>query len=235
MNAHTAVKMGMATLGFALLHSALASRGVKQAARKRLGSEAYDSGYRLFYTVQAGLTFLALIRYGARLPSTTLYAVKGPTAWLLRCGQLAGLLHLYRAASEVGVARLAGIANLRACLQGKPALPVPLAQGPEIDASGRLTAGGPYAWSRHPLNFSGIPIFWLTPHMTDKRLVFNLVSTAYFIIGSMHEAARLRDGYGGMYRKYEHSGIPFYWPRLHKPRLPCPDMRYDLVKQDYGV
>jgi methanethiol S-methyltransferase len=217
MNAKTAVKMSMATLGFALVHSALASRSAKQAARKWLGNETYEHGYRLFYTMQAGLTFLVLLRYGARLPSMTLYVVKGPAAWLLRCGQLAGVLHLYRAASEVGIARLARLANLHAYLHGKPALPGPLAQGPEIEASGRLTSGGFYAWSWHPLNFSGLPIFWLTPHMTDKRLVFNLVSTAYFILGSMHEATRLRAGYGSMYREYEQSGIPFYWPRVPKP------------------
>lgn len=219
MNTRNALKMAAATIGFALVHSVLASRQVKQAASTLLGKPAVDDGYRLFYTMQALVSFLALVRYGARLPSRTLYAVSGPAAWLMRGGQCLGLLHLYLAASEVGIARLAGWENFRARLTGEPALPIPLAQGPERDASGRLTSGGLYAWSRHPLNFSGIPIFWLTPRMTDKRLVFNLVSTAYFVLGSQHEAARLRAGYGDAYRDYEKSGVPFYWPRPRWPLL----------------
>lgn len=218
----SAFKMGVATLGFAVVHSALASRQAKQAAKKMLGNEAYDNGYRLFYTAQAAFSFLALVRYGARLPSKTIYRLSGPSAWMLRCGQLAGLVHLFCAASEVGIARLSGIANVQAKLSGKPALPAPLAQGPEIDASGRLTSSGLYTWSRHPLNFSGLPIFWLTPHMTDKRLIFNLVSTAYFILGSLHEAARLRAGYGASYISYENSNVPFYWPRLPKKVIANP-------------
>jgi protein-S-isoprenylcysteine O-methyltransferase Ste14 len=210
----SALKMGLATIGFALLHSALASRKTKQAAQRLLGSAASGHNYRLFYTAQAAISLLALARYGARLPSKTLYTFSGPAAWLFRCGQCAGLWHLYRAASEVGIARLAGFGRLQAWLAHKPALPAPLAQGPEIDASGQLTVCGPYAWSRHPLNFSGIPVFWLTPRMTDTRLAFNLVSTAYFILGSWHEAARLRAGYGHAYRQYEQCGAPFYWPRV---------------------
>jgi hypothetical protein len=212
MHTKGVVKMATATIGFALLHSALASRQAKHAARKLVGTPAADDNYRLFYSVQALFGFLALVWYGARLPSRTLYALSGPPAWILRGGQCLGLLHLCCAASQVGVARLSGLENFLARRTGKPALPVPLAQGPELNASGRLTTGGLYAWSRHPLNFSGIPIFWLTPRLTDKRLVFNLVSTAYFILGSRHEAARLRAGYGDAYRNYENSGVPFYWP-----------------------
>lgn len=186
----SAAKIAAATIGFALLHSALASRQAKQAAGCLVGKTAVDNGYRLFFTAQAVLGFAALLRYGARLPSTTLYAFHGPIAGVLRAGQCAGLWHLYHSASVVGIARLAGIANLHAWWKGTPATLPPLAQGPELDASGQLTTCGPFAWSRHPLNFSGIPIVWLTPHMTDKRLVFNLLSTAYFILGSRHEAGR---------------------------------------------
>lgn len=221
MNKVNVAKMAAATIGFALLHSVLASRQAKQAAGRLVGKPAVDEGYRLFYSVQAMLSFVALVGYGARLPSKTLYALSGPPAWILRGGQCLGLLHLYCAASQVGIARLIGWENLNARRTGRPALPGPLAQGPELDASRQLMTGGVYAWSRHPLNFSGIPIFWLTPRMTDKRLVFNLASTAYFILGSMHEAARLRAGYGDKYRDYERSGVPFYWPYPHRQSLPA--------------
>lgn len=216
MSKKAAAKMAAATIGFALLHSALASRQAKNAARTLVGTPSAENGYRLFYSMQAMLSFLALVRFGARLPAKTIYSLSGPPAWILRGGQCLGLLHLYCAASQVGIARMLGLKNFLAWRTGRPALPVPLAQGPEIDASGHLTTGGLYSWSRHPLNFSGIPIFWLTPRMTDKRLVFNLLSTVYFILGSHHEAARLREAYGNAYRRYEKSGVPFFWPNLCK-------------------
>jgi protein-S-isoprenylcysteine O-methyltransferase Ste14 len=213
MNQHSAVKMAGATLAFALFHSMLASRTVKKAAAKRFGQANCNAGYRILYVGQSLVTFLMLVNYGARLPSYTLYRATGMPAILLRCGQIAGLVHLYTAAAQVGVKRLAGISNLHDWLQGRQGLRPPVAQGPELNEAGRLTTSGPYTWSRHPLNWSGIPVFWLTPHMTTKRLAFNLVSTAYFVLGSQHEAIRLRKAYGEHYREYEKSDVPFYWPR----------------------
>ena len=110
------------------------------------------------------------------------------------------------------MAYLAGIGDLRAWRHGLPIPAGPYAQGPERGPDGRLTVTGPYRWTRHPLNFCGIPIFWLTPHMTTRRLAFNLASTAYFMLGSVHEEARLAAAYGERYRQYQRSDVPFFWP-----------------------
>ena len=81
----TAGKMACATVAFALLHSALASRAAKQAAAAIAGERRTHAGYRLFYVGQSFLSFLALLAYGSRLPNRTLYRVDGP-AWLMPDG-----------------------------------------------------------------------------------------------------------------------------------------------------
>ena len=208
----TTTRMALATTAFALVHSALASRAAKRQAARLLGQRRADAFYRLFFVGQSVLGFAGLIAYGARLPRRTLYHVGGPAALLLRAGQAGGLACLYAAARQPGVAYLAGIGNLQAWRHGLPIPAGPHAQGPERGPDGRLTVAGPYLWSRHPLNFCGIPIFWLTPHMTSRRLAFNLVSTAYFMLGSMHEEARLAAAYGAPYRRYQRGDVPFFWP-----------------------
>jgi protein-S-isoprenylcysteine O-methyltransferase Ste14 len=208
----TFAKIVLATAGFALVHSALATRSVKSAAGGLVGERRRDGAYRVFYVGQSLISFAALLAYAAHLPKRTLYRVNGPAALLMRMGQLAGVLHLLVGLRQIGFLRWAGIDNLRALQAGRPIPPGPVAQGPEIMESGRLSADGIFRWSRHPLNFSGIPIFWLTPHMTSRRLGFNLVSTVYFVLGSLHEEARLRRSYGNVYRAYCESPVPFFRP-----------------------
>lgn len=208
-----AVRMGLATIVFAVFHSALATRRAKRIAAEVVGERQRDAGYRLFFVGQSAVTLALLIAYARRLPARTLYQVHGATALALRAGQVAGLVHLVASARQVGISRLAGLENVRAWRQGRHIPPGPFAQGPEIEPDGRLGVGGFFRWSRHPLNFSAIPIFWLTPRMTTRRLAFNLISTLYFIAGSKHEEVRLRDAYGQAYLDYCKSAVPFYWPR----------------------
>jgi hypothetical protein len=209
----TAGRMACATVAFALLHSALASRAAKQAAGTIVGERRLHAGYRLFYVGQSFLTFFGLLAYGSRLPTRTLYRVDGPAGLMLRLGQAAGFAHLLAAARPSSLLRLAGWRNLQAYRRHMPIAPGPVAQGPEQGADGALEIAGPFRWCRHPLNFTGMPIFWLTPHMTTRRLAFNLVASVYFIVGSLHEEARLAAAYGERYRRYQRSGVPFFWPR----------------------
>lgn len=216
----TTIKIGIATLAFAAVHSALATRSAKRVAAQWLGETRRDAGYRVFFVVQSLAGFGALLAYGARLPAVTLYRINGPGAVVLRLGQAAGVAYLLHGLKQAGVAQWSGVANLQAWKRGLPLPPGPAAQGPELKQDGRLGISGPFLHSRHPLNFAGIPIFWLTPHMTTRRLAFNLVSTVYFVLGSRHEEIRLRDAYGELYRQYADGPVPFFVPGA--ARLPAP-------------
>jgi protein-S-isoprenylcysteine O-methyltransferase Ste14 len=218
------IKVSLAVAVFGVVHSLLASLKAKRFAAQLLGEDRQGGFYRLFYNVQALITFGLVLGYIGRLPARRLYHVRGPFALLMRAGQGLGLVHACWAAYQVGIARITGLSNLSAWWQGSPALPGPVAQGPEMKRDSELSIGGPFRWSRHPLNFSPFVIFWLTPHMTTRRLALNLVSSLYLILGSVHEEKRLRAVYGGAYEAYQRSGAPFYWPAL-TPRPPLPMKR----------
>src|SRR5690606_12936425 len=113
-------------------------------------------------------------------------------AVLMHSGQVAAVGYAVSAANQVGISRILGLESFRAWL-GDGAVPaVPEAQGPALDREGETHAAGPFAWSRHPLNFVPVPIFWLWPRMTTNLLAFNAAATVYLIVGSRHEEARLR-------------------------------------------
>lgn len=208
----SALKVALATGAFAVVHSLLATTSAKDAAatRFRFGRELY----RVAYNAQAVITFGALVWFIARQPERTLYRVRGPLAGLLRLGQLGGVAWAIAAARATGVATLAGADNLLAVLTGMPAKQPPAAQGPEMDEAGALRIRGPFTLVRHPLNVAPLAPFWLTPHMTTRRLAFNIIATGYLVIGSLHEEKRLRHQYGEAYQEYQRNGTPFFLPSL---------------------
>jgi methanethiol S-methyltransferase len=211
-----ATKMGLATLAFAVLHSAMATRTAKHLAGTLLGNERRDAGYRVFFVAQSLLSFSALLVYGAKLPTRSLYRVKGAPAVILRLGQAAGVGQLLAGLRQVGFLRWSGIQNFYAWRVGLPVPAGPVAQGPEMTEDGKLSDGSVFRWTRHPLNFAGIPILWLTPHMTARRLVFNILSSIYLVFGSRHEEARLSNAYGTDYQGYLNKRVPFFWPSAGK-------------------
>ena len=160
------------------------------------------------------LTLGGLLLYLRRLPDQTLYTLHSPLSALFRLGQASGWVLAFLAAGQVGYGRITGLASLLAWLRGERRVPPePEAQGPAL---GRFKPREPsntaFKLSRHPLNLAPLPIFWFTPQMTVKRLAFNLASTIYLLLGSIHEEKRLESAYGRSYRKYQRSGVPFYLP-----------------------
>ena len=117
-----------------------------------------------------------------------------------------------RSSGQVGLRRITGLENFLAWLGDGPVPPEPEAQGPALDGEGLTHDAGPFAWSRHPLNFAPLPVFWLWPRMTTNLLAFNTAATLYLVVGSLHEEARLREALGGDYDAYLSSGVPFYVP-----------------------
>ncbi len=212
----TAFRIAAATAAFALVHSVLASRRAKQAARRAAGDRARDGWYRAAYNAQAVATSAALGVYVLGLPDRTLYDVRGPLRVLMRAGQLAGVALLAQAMRDVGAARLVGATSLAAWSRGEARVPPePEAQGPAPDPDGPgLRTSGAFALSRHPLNFAPVPVLWLNPRMTANLVAFNAAATLYFAVGSWHEERRLRAAYGEAYEAYRRSGVPFFVPSV---------------------
>lgn len=204
----------MATAAFAVVHSVLASAPVKRLAARVLGVRRRNALYRPFYIGQSLVASGFLFFYIARLPTRTVYRIEGGAARLLRIGQAAGVLWAAWAAWEVGLSGMSGLRSLSAWRARGPVPPEPEAQGPVLAADGEMRVAGPFRITRHPLNLAPVPVFWLAPHLTTRRLAFNLAATAYLVLGSLHEESRLYSAYGAAYARYMESGVPFYWPAL---------------------
>jgi protein-S-isoprenylcysteine O-methyltransferase Ste14 len=57
-------------------------------------------------------------------------------------------------------------------------------------------------------------VIWFPPVLTVNLLVFNLLATLYFWLGSLHEERRLMAEFGDAYRQYQRTVPPFLpWPR----------------------
>jgi methanethiol S-methyltransferase len=213
------LKVAAATAAFGVVHSALASRTAKRATARHFGERNRNGLYRVFYIGQSLVTFGMLAAYIRRQPNRELYRVEGPLAYLMHAIQAGALVYATAAAGQVGLRRITGLESFLAWLGDGPIPQEPEAQGPALDDEGRQHAAGPFAWSRHPLNFAPLPIFWLWPRMTTNLLAFNTAATIYLVVGSLHEEARLREACGDDYDAYLNSGVPFYIPALERSGL----------------
>ena len=206
------LKVAVATAAFGVVHSLLASRTAKRAAASRFGERNRNGLYRVFYIGQSFVAFGLLAAYIRRQPSRELYRVEGPLAWLMHAVQAGAVVYATSAAGQVGLRRISGLESLLAWLGDGLVPPEPEAQGPALDDEGEIHAAGPFAWSRHPLNFAPLPILWLWPRMTTSLVAFNTAATIYLVVGSLHEETRLREAFGDDYDAYLNCGVPFYIP-----------------------
>lgn len=206
------LKVAAATTAFGIVHSALASSFAKQAAAELCGTRNRNGLYRAFYSGQSLVTLGMLAEYIRRQPNLQLYRIEGPLAAAMHAAQVGSLIYMAAAASQIGICRMLGGECLFNWVSDGPTEPEPAGQGPALDRRGQDHAAGPFVWSRHPLNFAMVPLLWLWPRMTTNLLVFNTVTTAYLVIGSLHEELRLREAYGDDYEAYQNSGVAFFVP-----------------------
>ena len=209
-----AIRAAIATVAFGVVHSLLASRRAKHVAEVRVGPRHRNGLYRVFYNAQAVASFAMLTLYIRSLPREELYRVDGAAAGLMRAGQAAGLVWGYLAARSVGILPLSGLQNAATWARGGDPDPEPEAQGPRLAEDGTMKSDGPFRHSRHPLNFSPIPVLWLQPVMTTRLAGFTAMATVYLMLGSRHEESRLKIAYGDAYDAYLHTGVPFYFPSM---------------------
>jgi hypothetical protein len=197
------------------IHSVLASKAAKKKANELFGERTRNGLYRPLYNGLAIATFGALGLYALTLPNRELYKIRRPFSWLMHSVQFFFMLYLLYGAKEIGFLRFAGVPNFVALATGQSFVPAePEGQGPILESSDKMKITGPFRFSRHPLNFGMIPIIWLMPRMTVNLAAFNVITTAYLIVGSLHEEKRLVETYGQAYINYRASEINFFVPSL---------------------
>lgn len=196
---------------WALVHSVLASKQVKDLIRRIAGSRYRDGLYRFIFNAQSVVSLLWAARRFSRLPDKDLYHARPPWSWLFRASQVASLGVLLSGVRVMGILRFAGLTPLRDLLTGSDVRPAPEAQGPPVGSNNEMVRAGAFRFTRHPGNLGALGFFLFLPRMTANRAVLVALVALYVVLGSMHEEYRLRAAYTAAYERYRRV-VPFLVP-----------------------
>jgi protein-S-isoprenylcysteine O-methyltransferase Ste14 len=185
----------LVTITYAVVHSLLASLGVKTWARDRFGPLA-DRWYRLAYNLFAVISGLPILVLLYLLPDQRLYLIPFPWILLSFLGQLVGILIILVGIQQTGLWSFFGVHQIIE---------------PEEDASTVMVTHGLYRWVRHPLYTGGLLLMWLMPIMTINLLILFWLLSIYLIVGARLEEKRLVTEFGDKYREYQKQ-VPMLLP-----------------------
>lgn len=181
-------------LAFFLQHSGMIRRGARQRLAKRIPTTYHPA----LYSIASGVFLCALVV--AWQPTTDfLFHLRGSARWLsaaiafLAAAGFAWGVHSLRAFDAFGTA------PLKAVLRGTTAPPCP------------FVARGPYRCVRHPLYLFMLLLIWSTPRFSTDQLLFNLLWTAWIVVGTKLEERDLLVEFGRTYREYQES-VPMLIP-----------------------
>jgi protein-S-isoprenylcysteine O-methyltransferase Ste14 len=196
--AHPSLNIALYLVGFAVLHSFLASLRAKNMARDLFGPRV-DPWYSVFFSGVAIITIVPLAAMLILSPGRLLYVLPSPWIWFVFLAQL-----------------LVGIGSLRAFLDAPHRFLI-RAQLSGPHGPDRLPLGikGIYCWIRDPFLLSGLLLIWLTPFMTQNLLLVYAITTIYLFIGSFHWESRLVAQFGEAYLAYQNR-VPRLLPQLSK-------------------
>ncbi len=173
-------------IGFASIHSLMASLRFKRLAMQVLGSKG-EVLYMPLFSLVAILTISPLPYLFYKNPGEILYIVPSPWRWVMVIGQL-----------------IAGIITLRAFTDAPQRFKIRAQlSAPNTTEAGSLNIRGIYRWVRDPFTFSTLIIMLLTPFMTTNLLIIYIVTTIYLYFGSRHWETRLVAQFGDEYKEYQ--------------------------------
>jgi protein-S-isoprenylcysteine O-methyltransferase Ste14 len=187
------------SLGFFVQHSGM----IRKSYRRWSGQFIEEKYHGAWYTISSSLCLILFVVFWQQ-SSYTLVSVQGPLRWLLR-----GVFYLSLAGVMWGLWSLGKI----------DAFGLDPIRNPDPGSSansGRLMVRGPYRWVRHPLYTFCLLMIWSYPDLTADRLVFNILWTAWIVVGTVLEERDLVDSFGEEYRNYQNRA-PMLIPNSIRP------------------
>lgn len=184
-------------LGFiiwAVVHSVTAAPSTKNAFRDRFGERAYQGLYRLLYNLISVVSFIPILYIlWTQIPQQVLWTIPYPWRYITIAVQFLALIGLAISLLQTDVWSFVGLRQALRFLQGAP----------DPAVTDKFISTGTYRWVRHPLYFFSLLFLWLNPMMTLGSLLFNILATLYFWIGSIYEERRLLTAFGEAYAEYQ--------------------------------
>lgn len=187
-------------IGFSLIHSLTADKRFKDWMSNRFSERLRHGWYRLFYNIVSVLSLAPLFLYMSSI-SQPIYTVPDWLNPIFLGIQLIGIIGLGISILQIDWMRFAGFRQAQAYLTGQD---LPLADE-------TLKTDGLYGFVRHPLYLFSLLFLWFSPTMTNTALIFNILATLYFVLGSIIEEKRMVASYGEIYTSYQ-KRVPWLIP-----------------------
>ncbi len=186
----------MLSLAFFVQHSGM----VRRSAKQRLATYVPGLYLPAIYSVASGIVLIALIVLW-QPTDQFLFHLRGLGRWLSAGAVLLAVAGLAWGVRVLGEFDPLGLLSLKAVLDGNALRPVP------------FVARGPYLHVRHPLYLFTLLLIWSIPRLTTDQLLFNVLWTAWIIVGTKLEERDLVAEFGQAYRQYQ-SSVPMLLPSL---------------------
>ena len=189
------LRLGIATLLWCSLHSALIAPRIGRILSARLGR-----WQRLLYNLLAIATLIPLLLYRRSLAAAPLFDWSGPWRPLPLLSLAAAALLFAGGARGYSLGHFAGLRQIRG--------------GAEAVPGGALRTGGLLSATRHPWYLASLLLIWALPQ--DRAgLLFHALLSAYLIVGTLLEERKLVGEFGDAYRDYRRRVpmlLPWKWP-----------------------
>jgi protein-S-isoprenylcysteine O-methyltransferase Ste14 len=190
--------------GLSLLFFIQHSGMIRKPFRRWLASFIPEEYSGAIYTIASG-TVLLLVILSWQTSGQTIIAPSGFFRWSLHILFFLCLLGFYWGVKALRFFDPFGLRPIINRLRGRNPKPMP------------ITVAGPYRWVRHPLYLFMILMIWSCPDLTRDRFLFNLLWTAWIVIGSYLEEIDLLVEFGDAYREYQ-KRVPMLIPLLKWPK-----------------
>jgi len=181
-------------MAFFIQHSVMIRDFFRQRV-VRLIPEAYSGAC---YTIVSGLVLLLLVAFWQQSAYSLATADNG-VRWFARAVYFLSIVGFFWGVKALGLFDPFGLKAGLAYLRGPRLIPQ------------TLVVKGPYRWVRHPLYLSVLLMIWSCPDLTADRMLFNLLGTAWIIVGTVLEERDLVGHYGDAYREYQRK-VPMLLP-----------------------
>ena len=185
---------GLLSLMFFVQHSGM----VRRSFRGWLARRVPEAFHAASYALASGIVLAAVPLLWQ--PSQTVIAeASGALRWLLRGIALFGVAGVVWGAMAFRDFDPFGRRPIRSRLAGRQCPPP------------SFVVCGPYRWVRHPFYFFTLVLLWAMPDLSLDRLFFNVLWSAWVVVGAYLEERDLVEDFGEDYRHYQKT-VPMLMP-----------------------
>lgn len=200
------LRVVLAWVAFAVVHSLTVSEGYERLARRLLGDETYDAYHRVAFTAYSAVAFVLLLLYVRTVPDTSLYRLEGIPRMLFHAVQLGGFALLLWTPWDL--LEFLGFRQWERHRKGNA----------QVEGmAGRLFTGKAYGVVRHPLYLGCSVILLFHPVQTRNSAISTAMAVLYFYVGTFFEERRLVKKFGDAYLDYRRKVPRFLPPRWRLP------------------